>query len=61
VRNWLFRDQRVRNGPTVRQFWGEDQVAEQEPLRIVRRSKRMLDNVSASRQHAVNSSQRLQP
>lgn len=46
VGNWLFRDKRLRAGPTLRQFWGEDQVAEQEPLRIVRRGRRMLDNVA---------------
>jgi anaerobic magnesium-protoporphyrin IX monomethyl ester cyclase len=46
VRNWLFRDTRLRNGPTLREFWGEQQVTEQEPLRIERRSKRMLDNVA---------------
>lgn len=45
VRNWLFRDRRIGNGPTLNEFWGDDLVAEQEPLRIAGRSKRMLDNV----------------
>jgi anaerobic magnesium-protoporphyrin IX monomethyl ester cyclase len=46
VAGWLFRDKRLIDGPTLRAFWGDDQVAEEEPMRIERRAKRMLDNVS---------------
>jgi len=45
VAGWLFRDRRRKDGPTLRMFWGDDQVADEEPLRIERRATRMLDNV----------------
>jgi len=37
---WLiffFRDRRVKNGPTLRAFWGEPQDHAEVPLRIVRK------------------------
>jgi anaerobic magnesium-protoporphyrin IX monomethyl ester cyclase len=36
VTDFLFRDRRVSNGPTLRQFWGEPQDAEEVPVRVVR-------------------------
>lgn len=35
--NWLFRERRVRNGPTVGELWGAGQVAEEFPNAVVRR------------------------
>ena len=33
---FLFRERRVKEGPTLREFWGEPQDAEEVPLRVVR-------------------------
>jgi anaerobic magnesium-protoporphyrin IX monomethyl ester cyclase len=38
VRNFLFRDRRVSDGPTVTEFWGAPQDHQEVPLRIIRRS-----------------------
>lgn len=35
--NWLFREQRVTNGPTLEAMWGRGQVAEEFPLAVPRR------------------------
>jgi len=35
-REFLFRDRRVADGPTLRAFWGEPQDAEEVPVRVVR-------------------------
>ena len=32
IRNFLFRDRRVKRGPTLEQFWGAPQDAEEEAL-----------------------------
>jgi anaerobic magnesium-protoporphyrin IX monomethyl ester cyclase len=37
-RSYFFRDRRVKDGPTLRDFWGEPQDHQEVPLRIVRRS-----------------------
>lgn len=34
IRNFLFRDRRTKDGPTVRQFWGAPQDAEESSMRI---------------------------
>jgi hypothetical protein len=34
IRNFLFRDRRTKNGPTVRQFWGAPQDDEEASMRI---------------------------
>lgn len=36
---FLFRDRRVKNGPTLQAFWGEPQDHAEVPLRIVRKAK----------------------
>ena len=36
MRNFLFNDRRVTNGPTLRQFWGAPQDRHEVPVRIVR-------------------------
>jgi anaerobic magnesium-protoporphyrin IX monomethyl ester cyclase len=38
--NWLFREKRVANGPTVAALWGEGQVAEELPNVITRAPRR---------------------
>jgi anaerobic magnesium-protoporphyrin IX monomethyl ester cyclase len=35
-RNFLRRDRRVKDGPTLRAFWGDPQDQQEVPLRIVR-------------------------
>jgi anaerobic magnesium-protoporphyrin IX monomethyl ester cyclase len=34
--NFLFRDRRVSNGPTLKQFWGPPQDHEEIPLQVIR-------------------------
>lgn len=34
--NWLFKEQRTRNGPTVEALWGQGQVAEELPNAVTR-------------------------
>lgn len=38
-KNFLFSDRRVRDGPTLREFWGEPQDAQEVPLKVVRVNK----------------------
>ena len=38
-KNFLFADRRVRHGPSLREFWGTPQDAQEVPLRIVRATK----------------------
>jgi anaerobic magnesium-protoporphyrin IX monomethyl ester cyclase len=35
--NFVFRDRRAKNGPTLEQFWGAPQDAEEEAMQRVRR------------------------
>ena len=35
IKNFLFRDRRTREGPTLREYWGAPQDAEEEALRPV--------------------------
>lgn len=44
--NWLFREKRVAEGPTVEQMWGKGQVAEEFPLAIRRRAPARTDRVA---------------
>jgi len=37
-RNYVFRDRRVKDGPTLHAFWGEPQDHAEVPLRIVRKA-----------------------
>jgi anaerobic magnesium-protoporphyrin IX monomethyl ester cyclase len=39
-RNFLFRDRRATDGPTLRAFWGDPQDHQEIPLRIIRRPQR---------------------
>ena len=39
-RTFFFRDRRVKDGPTLKAFWGEPQDHDEIPLRIVRRRER---------------------
>jgi len=36
-RNYFFRDRRVKDGPTLREFWGAPQDHQEIPLRIIRK------------------------
>jgi len=36
--SWLFRERRVKNGPTLEAMWGASQVAEEQPNAITRRA-----------------------
>lgn len=49
IRHWLFLDGRISPGPTLEEFWGAPQSAEEEALVVPRRSeatfKNMLPNV----------------
>jgi anaerobic magnesium-protoporphyrin IX monomethyl ester cyclase len=37
ISNFLFRDRHVKNGPTLSEFWGEPQDAEENALQFVRK------------------------
>ncbi len=37
VWHWLFRDRRLRNGPTLQEFWGKPQEAEEESMAVPRK------------------------
>jgi anaerobic magnesium-protoporphyrin IX monomethyl ester cyclase len=39
--NWLFREQRTANGPTLEEMWGRGQVAEEFPLTARKRAPRV--------------------
>jgi anaerobic magnesium-protoporphyrin IX monomethyl ester cyclase len=55
--HWLFEDRRIANGPSLQQFWGAPQEAEEEPLRIVRgdaQAINMLPNLVATSQSQHN-------
>ncbi|HEY2135712.1 MAG TPA: magnesium-protoporphyrin IX monomethyl ester anaerobic oxidative cyclase [Xanthobacteraceae bacterium] len=41
IRNFIFRDRRLREGPTLEQYWGAPQDAEQEAMRV-RKSPRAV-------------------
>lgn len=52
VWHWLFKDCRVSHGPTLVEFWGAPQDAEEEPLHITRnqlQARNMLPNVSSAK------------
>ena len=36
VWQWLFRDRRIPHGPTLQEFWGEPQEAEEESMSAAR-------------------------
>ncbi|EAZ92297.1 B12-binding domain-containing radical SAM protein [Crocosphaera chwakensis] len=38
--NFLFRDRRISNGPTLKQFWGESQEDREIPLQLLTQSKK---------------------
>lgn len=46
VFEFLFRDGRLSEGPTLATFWGAPQDAEEEALAVVRRAKNVLPNVA---------------
>lgn len=37
--NFFFRDRRINNGPTLKQFWGESQEDQEIPLRLLAKSE----------------------
>jgi len=39
--NWLFRERRTANGPTLEEMWGRGQVAEEFPLTLKKRAPRV--------------------
>lgn len=41
--NWLFREQRTENGPTVEAMWGKGQVAEEFPNVLTKRVKKLAE------------------
>ena len=44
MENFLLKDRRVTNGPTLRNFWGAPQDRQEVPVRIVRRRDRPTDH-----------------
>ena len=42
--NFLFGDRRIKNGPTLKQFWGEPQEHQEIPLQIVSKQKLAKNN-----------------
>jgi anaerobic magnesium-protoporphyrin IX monomethyl ester cyclase len=44
-KNFLFADRRVRNGPSLREFWGVPQDAQEVPLRITKQAQRQFQEV----------------
>lgn len=56
VGHWLFRDRRISNGPSLEQFWGAPQEAEEEAMRILRRDatmSNMLPNINEPATHGL--------
>lgn len=51
LKHWFFHDHRISNGPTLQEFWGAPQEAEEEPLKLIRKeaSANMLPNLTAPR------------
>jgi anaerobic magnesium-protoporphyrin IX monomethyl ester cyclase len=48
-KNFLFADRRVPNGPSLREFWGAPQDAQEVPLRIVRATKNNRRHLAVTR------------
>jgi anaerobic magnesium-protoporphyrin IX monomethyl ester cyclase len=46
--NWLFREQRTTNGPTVATMWGKGQVAEEFPNAVTKRVKAGAEAVTTT-------------
>ncbi len=46
IRAFLFRDRRLKNGPTLAQFWGTPQDAEEEALQTNRRRRQASSQIS---------------
>ncbi len=40
LRNFLFRDRRLKHGPTLAEFWGASQEAEEELMTLARPERR---------------------
>jgi anaerobic magnesium-protoporphyrin IX monomethyl ester cyclase len=58
IRNFLLRDRRVKDGPTVRELWGDPQDAEERSMSIVgsllpRRPRKSADGVPATAQSSI--------
>ena len=53
IRSFLFRDRRLKNGPTLAQFWGAPQDAEEEALQTNRRPRRLPSPNSETRSGAT--------
>lgn len=43
VWHWFFRDRRLTNGPSMQQFWGSPQEAEEESMTITRKDSRLIE------------------
>ena len=46
--NWLFRERRTQNGPTVEAMWGKGQVAEEFPNVLTKRVKKLAEAVTTA-------------
>jgi anaerobic magnesium-protoporphyrin IX monomethyl ester cyclase len=44
--NFLFREHRLHDGPSVRELWGEPQVADEAPLSVAPRQPRSATAVA---------------
>jgi anaerobic magnesium-protoporphyrin IX monomethyl ester cyclase len=61
-RHFLFKDRRVANGPTLREFWGAPQDAQEVPLKVMLvREKRELQQGRATRDGAQDCASRAGP
>ena len=45
MKNFLFNDRRVKDGPTLREFWGAQQDRQEVPVRVVRFKNRRSESV----------------
>lgn len=45
IRHWLFHDRRISDGPTLQDFWGAPQEAEEESMRVIRGESGMANSL----------------